>query len=66
MKSKLIIPNEIVVGYQKRTDTYSGKLAYVVYKDDKGILRKENHGILGETKKLILIHLKTNQHLVLF
>jgi hypothetical protein len=37
----MYIPKEIVVGAQTRSDTFTGKLAYVVYKDHKGILRKE-------------------------
>lgn len=37
----MIIPNTINVGYQKRDDTYTGKLAYVIYTDAKGVLRKE-------------------------
>lgn len=41
MLTKLIIPKKINVGFQKRQDTYTGKLAYVVYTDDKGVLRKE-------------------------
>lgn len=40
MQSKLIIPKTINVGFQERKDTYTGKLAYVVYTDDKGVLRK--------------------------
>ena len=39
--TKLYIPKTIKVGYQNRTDTYTGKLAYVIYTDDKGVLRKE-------------------------
>ena len=35
------IPEKIHVGYQNRDDTYTGKLAYVIYTDDKGKLRKE-------------------------
>ena len=35
------IPEKINVGYQNRDNTYTGKLAYVVYTDAKGILRKE-------------------------
>lgn len=41
MLSKMLIPKEIVVGYQERKDTYTGNLAYVIYKDLKGKLRKE-------------------------
>lgn len=40
-KDKLNIPPKINVGFQKRDDTYTGKLAYVVYTDAKGKLRKE-------------------------
>lgn len=39
--TKLYIPNILNVGYQERTETYTGKLAYVVYTDDKGVVRKE-------------------------
>src|SRR6185312_4421687 len=38
---QLFIPKKIKVGYQERTDTYSKKLAYVIYYDNKGVLRKE-------------------------
>ncbi len=41
MKSKLYIPKTLNVGYQEREDTYTGKLAYVVYTDNKGVVRKE-------------------------
>lgn len=36
------IPNTIHVGYQHRDGTYAGKLAYIVYTDEKGKRRKEN------------------------
>lgn len=38
---QLFIPSKIKVGYQHRTDTYTKKLAYVIYYDQKGVLRKE-------------------------
>ena len=41
MKSSIFIPKTINVGYQNRSDTYTGKLAYVIYYDEKGKLRKE-------------------------
>ena len=41
MKSNIFIPKSIKVGYQKRDDTYTKKLAYVIYYDEKGTLRKE-------------------------
>ena len=37
----IFIPNRIKVGFCKRDDTYSGKLAYIIYYDKKGTLRKE-------------------------
>lgn len=40
-KNILFIPTKLNVGYQKRTDTYTDKLAYVIYYDEKGKLRKE-------------------------
>lgn len=39
--SNLYIPSKIKVGFQKRSDTFTGKLAYVIYFDEKGKLRKE-------------------------
>ena len=41
MTQQLFIPETIRVGYQERKDTYTGKLAYVIYFDAKGKLRKE-------------------------
>lgn len=41
MDDKLLIPEKIKIGYQKRSDTYTEKLAYVIYYDTKGVLRKE-------------------------
>lgn len=41
MKSNIFIPKTINVGYQNRSDTYTKKLAYVIYYDEKGKLRKE-------------------------
>jgi hypothetical protein len=39
--SNLYIPSKIKVGFQERSDTFTGKLAYVIYFDEKGKLRKE-------------------------
>lgn len=41
MNSTLFLPKKIKVGYQKRDSTYTGKLAYVIYYDQKGKLKKE-------------------------
>ena len=35
MNTSIFIPKRINVGYQKRNDTYTGKLAYVTYFDEK-------------------------------
>lgn len=37
----MFIPKKIKVGFQKRDDTYTKKLSYVIYYDAKGKLRKE-------------------------
>lgn len=40
-QQKLFIPKRILVGFQHRSDTFTGKLAYVIYYDHRGQLRKE-------------------------
>jgi hypothetical protein len=40
-KTNLFIPTKIKVGFQKRANTFTGKLAYIIYYDEKGVLRKE-------------------------
>ena len=49
---QLFIPEKIAVGFQNREDTYTKKLAYIIYYDQKGTKRKEkswnnwrDHGI---------------------
>ena len=51
MKNTIFIPKTIKVGYQERKDTYTGQLAYIIYYDQRNVLRKKvgNH---GETIKL--------------
>lgn len=39
--TKLFIPTKIKVGFQKRSDTFTGQLAYIIYYDEKGVLRKQ-------------------------
>lgn len=42
MKENLFtIPKTITAGYQYRTDSYSGRLSYIIYTDDEDVLRKE-------------------------
>lgn len=42
MSNSLYIPEKIKVGYQKRSDTYTGMLAYIIYYDNENKLRKAN------------------------
>lgn len=42
MQKNLFIPTKIRVGFQKRDDTFTGMLAYLIYFDEKGQLRKES------------------------
>ena len=39
--TKLNIPQKINVGFQIRADTYTGKLAFIVYTDSKGAIKKQ-------------------------
>lgn len=41
MNERLNIPNKIKIGFQKRGDTYTGKLAYVTYMGKKNEIAKE-------------------------
>lgn len=41
MKTNILIPNKINIGYVKRDDTYTGQLGFVTYFDNKDQLRKE-------------------------
>ena len=38
---KFFIPKQLKVGFQNRDSTYTGKLGYVIYYDQKGTLRKK-------------------------
>lgn len=38
---KMFIPKRIKIGFQKRDDTFTEKLSYIIYYDEKGKLRKE-------------------------
>lgn len=39
--TKVFVAPKIRVGFQKRTDTFTGQLAYIIYYDEKGKIRKE-------------------------
>lgn len=49
---QLFIPDKIKVGFQNRQGTYTGKLAYVIYFDKKGVLRKETSWESWRDKKI--------------
>ena len=61
MKSNIFIPKAINVGYQNRSSTYTGKLAYVIYYDEKGKLR-----IAGVMKRFQMKNLIMCQQLDLY
>ena len=37
----MFIPKRIKIGFQKREDTFTGKLSYIIYYDETNKLRKE-------------------------
>lgn len=41
MNTNIFLPKKINVGFQRRTDTYTKSLAYIIYYDEKNVLRKE-------------------------
>lgn len=49
---QLLIPSKIKVGFQKRSDTYTGSLGYVIYYDNTGTLRKEKSWNSWRDKKI--------------
>ena len=49
---QLFIAPKIKVGFQNRNDTYTEKLAYVIYYDLKGVLRKETSWESWRDKKI--------------
>lgn len=50
--NKMNIPETIRVGYQERQNTYTKKLAYVIYIDEKGKVRKETSWQNWRNKKI--------------
>lgn len=41
MRTTTFVPDRLNVGFQNKSETFSGKLAYVIYYDLSGKLRKE-------------------------
>ena len=58
MKSELFLPKKIKVGFNNREDTYTKKLAYVIYYDQKNVLRKEKSWESWRNKKIDPIDLE--------
>lgn len=58
MQSTLFIPKKLKIGFQERSDTFTGKLAYVIYFDEKGKLRKESSWESWRDKKIEPIELE--------
>lgn len=56
--NNIFIPKDISVGFQNRSDTYTGKLAYVIYTDQKGKLRKETSWNSWRDNKIDPLELK--------
>lgn len=52
MNNNIFIPKKINVGFQNRNDTYTKMLAYIIYFDTKGILRKEKSWESWRDKKI--------------
>lgn len=50
--TKLNIPKTINVGFNKRSDTYTGMLAFIVYTDAAGVLRKQKSWDRWRDKKI--------------
>lgn len=49
---QLFIPEKVKVGFNRRDGTYTGSLAYVIYYDQKGVLRKEKSWESWRDKKI--------------
>jgi hypothetical protein len=50
--NSIFVPKKINVGFQERSGTYTGKLAYIIYFDEKGVLRKEKSWESWRSKKI--------------
>jgi len=59
---KLFIPTKLRVGYQKRDDTYTKRLAYVIYYDSTGKLRKEKSFESWRDKKIDVEEFENKPH----
>lgn len=54
----IFYPSKIRVGFNERADTYTGRLAYVIYYDEKNKLRKETSFENWRNKKIDVVEYK--------
>jgi hypothetical protein len=62
MQSNLFIPTKLRVGFVNRNDTFTGKLAYVIYYDEKGQIRKETSWDSWRDKNIPAIEIDNKPH----
>lgn len=60
--NQLFIPDRLRVGFQNRSDCFEKKLAYVVYYDKKGVLRKEKSWESWRDKTIDPVELENKPH----
>lgn len=60
MKNNLYIPKRLCVGFNERQDTFTGKLAYIIYWDDKNVLRKEDSFNSWRKKDIPVLEMNNN------
>lgn len=58
--SNVYIPTKINIGFQNRNDTYTGRLAYITYYDEKINYAKNILGKVGEIKRYPIKNLRMN------
>lgn len=60
--TKLFIPTKLKVGFVHREDTYSRRLAYIIYYDSKGVLRKKTSWKNWRDKSIEPIEIDNTPH----
>jgi hypothetical protein len=58
--TQLFIPKKLKIGFRERTDTFTKKLAYVIYYDEKNVLRKQKSWDSWRDKNIEPIELDNN------
>ena len=65
MNDNIFIPKKLKIGFQKREDTFTKKLAYVIYYDEKNKLRKEQSWKSWRDEKIVPLDAKENDKKIL-